>query len=103
VISITTFPCYGKLYKTHKTKEFALKSFDITDKSLNYLLQLKLYVILRINEGRTKSYGNAAEYYHKAIKIAKAINNGNYTGVIYHNLGYLSSLLGKHQDAIENY
>lgn len=95
--------CYGKLYKTHKTKEYALKSLQIADNLLDHLLQIKLYVILGINEGRTKSYENAIEYYQKAIKIAKAINNDNYTGIIHHNLGYLFSLQDKHQDAIVNY
>lgn len=95
--------CYGKLYKTHKTKEFALKSLEIADQSLDYLQQIKLYVILGINEGRTKSYRKATEYYQRAIKIAEAINHDSYTQIIHHNLGYLYSLQDKHLEAIAYY
>ncbi|QED47019.1 helix-turn-helix transcriptional regulator [Cytobacillus dafuensis] len=95
--------CYGKLHQTHRTKEFALKSLRIADKILDHLKQIKLYVILGINEGRTKSYSKAIEYYEKAIKIAKAINHDSYTGIINHNLGYLYSLQDKSLDAIVYY
>ncbi|MDQ0273786.1 helix-turn-helix transcriptional regulator [Cytobacillus purgationiresistens] len=94
--------CNGKLHKTHKTKEFALKSLEIADHTLDYLQQIKLYVILGINEGRTKNYEKAIEYYQRAIKIATSINqdSDSYTQIIHHNLGYLYSLQGKHQEAI---
>lgn len=95
--------CYGKLHQTHRTKEFALKSLRIADEALDHLKQIKLYVILGINEGRTKNYSNAIEYYQKASKIAKAINHESYRGIIHHNIGYLYSLQNMPIDAIVYY
>ncbi|XXM71983.1 tetratricopeptide repeat protein [Lysinibacillus sphaericus] len=95
--------CYGKLHKTHKTNEFAIKSLEIANQSLDHLQQIKLYVILGINEGRTKNYKKSIEYYQKAIKIAEAINHDSYTQIIHHNLGYLYSLQGHHPEAITYY
>jgi HTH-type transcriptional regulator, quorum sensing regulator NprR len=95
--------CYGKLHKTHKTKEFAIKSLEIAHQSLDHLQQIKLYVILGINEGRTKNYNKSIEYYQKAIKIAEAIKHDSYTQIIHHNIGYLYSLQDNHLEAITYY
>lgn len=95
--------CHGKLCHTHRTRDFAFKSLEIVDKLLDYKKQIKLYIVLGINEGRIKNFKNSLDYYERALKIAKLSHLHHYLGNIHHNIGYLYSLQGRATDAIRYY
>lgn len=60
-------------------------------------------ILLGINYLRCEEHTRSEESYLLARKIAEQLNDKSLLGMIYHNMGYLSSITKKYEQAIDRY
>ena len=71
----------------------------------NFLMKrvLDCYILIGITKKKNEQFQEAYESYLKAMQICDEFNLHHEKGIVYHNLGTLSSLIGNSDDAISNY
>ncbi|MBO0601621.1 tetratricopeptide repeat protein [Sporosarcina sp. E16_3] len=71
----------------------------------NFLMKrvLDCYVLIGITQKKSEQYQEALESYLKAMQICDEFNLHRQKGIVYHNLGSLSSIMGNNREAIRYY
>lgn len=71
----------------------------------NFLMKrvLECYILIGITKKKNEQFQEAYESYLKAMQICDEFNLHHEKGIVYHNLGTLSSIIGNSDDAITNY
>ena len=69
----------------------------------NFLMKrvLDCYIVIGITQKRSEQFQDALESYFKAKQICDEFKLTSKVGIIYHNLGSLSGIMGKNEEAIE--
>lgn len=80
---------------------YAFKAISIFDKEYNYSRSADCQVLLAISYRRAKNYDLAEYHLNNALKYSKSFKDDFMSGVIYHNLGYVTSCKNEHLKAID--
>lgn len=71
----------------------------------NFLMKrvLDCYILIGITRKKSEQFQDAFESYLKAMQICDEFNLPHKKGIVYHNLGSLSSIMGNSEEAIRYY
>ncbi|MBE4909479.1 helix-turn-helix transcriptional regulator [Bacillus luteolus] len=94
---------YSQLGKMSLSNNYTHLALAIYQSRYDLKRSAECHVLLGICYLRTEEYELSEENYLLANKVAESMNDSNLRGIIYHNLGYLYSLQGKHHQAIAEY
>lgn len=85
-------------------------SIDYTRRALNYFREnflmkrvLDCYILIGITHKKSEQFQDAYDSYLKAMQICDEFNLHVEKGIVYHNLGSLSSIMGNNEAAITYY
>lgn len=94
---------YSQLGKMSLSNNYTHLALAIYQSRYDLKRSAECHVLLGICYLRTEEYELSEENYLLANKVAESMSDSNLRGIIYHNLGYLYSLQGKHHQAIAEY
>ncbi|MFG6497630.1 tetratricopeptide repeat protein [Fictibacillus sp. UD] len=92
---------YNFLMRINSVTTYAFKAISIFDKEYNYSRSADCQVLLAISYRRAKNYDLAEYHLNNALKYSKSFKDEFMSGVIYHNLGYVTSCKNEHLKAID--
>jgi HTH-type transcriptional regulator, quorum sensing regulator NprR len=92
---------YNFLMRINSVTTYAFKAISIFDKEYNYSRSADCQVLLAISYRRAKNYDLAEYHLNNALKYSKSFKDEFMSGVIYHNLGYVTSCKNEHSKAID--
>ncbi|WP_203247386.1 helix-turn-helix domain-containing protein [Sporosarcina beigongshangi] len=85
-------------------------SIEYTRRALDYFREkflmkrvLECYILIGITQKKSEQFQDAYDSYFKAMQICDEFNLRHEKGIVYHNLGALSSIMGNNEDAISYY
>lgn len=85
-------------------------SIEYTRRALDYFKEnflmnrvLECYILIGITQKKSELFQNAYDSYLKAMQICDEFNLHQEKGLVYHNLGTLSGIMGNNEDAISYY
>ena len=85
-------------------------SIEYTRRALDYFREnflmkrvLECYILIGITQKKSEQFQDAYDSYFKAMQICDEFNLRREKGIVYHNLGTLSSIMGNNEDAISYY
>ncbi len=90
----------GRIFASIEYTRYALDYFRE-----NFLMKrvLDCYILIGITRKKSEQFQEALESYTKAKQICDEFNLHNEKGIVYHNLGSLSSIMGNSKEAIHYY
>jgi len=85
-------------------------SIEYTRRALEYFREnflmkrvLECYILIGITHKKSEQFQDAYDSYLKAMQICDEFNLHQEKGIVYHNLGSLSSIMGNNEEAISYY
>lgn len=90
----------GRIFSSIEYTRYALNYFRE-----NFLMRrvLDCYILIGITRKKSEQFQEAYDSYLKAMQICDEFNLHHEKGIVYHNLGSLSSMMGNNEEAISYY
>jgi HTH-type transcriptional regulator, quorum sensing regulator NprR len=82
---------------------FGKKALQAFMNEHNFIRILHTLMLLGINYTYSKIYEEALECFQHLIRNAELLNESQFLPQVYHNIGYLKTKMGKHQEALGFY
>ncbi|MCM3733995.1 helix-turn-helix domain-containing protein [Fictibacillus nanhaiensis] len=94
---------YSFLMRVTSITTYTFKAIHIFDRDYNYSRSADCQILLGISYRRSKHYDLAEMHLKHALKYSTMFKDETLSGIIYHNLGYISSCKKEHPKAIDRY
>ncbi len=94
---------YSFLMRVTSITTYTFKAIYIFDRDYNYSRSADCQILLGISYRRAKQYDLAETHLKNALKYSTMFKDETLNGIIYHNLGYISSCKKEHLKAIDRY
>lgn len=94
---------YSFLMRVTSITTYTFKAIYIFDRDYNYSRSADCQILLGISYRRAKHYDLAETHLKNALKYSTMFKDETLNGIIYHNLGYISSCKKEHLKAIDRY
>ncbi|MQR93857.1 helix-turn-helix domain-containing protein [Fictibacillus phosphorivorans] len=94
---------YSFLMRVTSITTYTFKAIQIFDRDYNYSRSADCQILLGISYRRAKHYDLAETHLKNALKYSTMFKDETLNGIIYHNLGYISSCKKEHLKAIDRY